>query len=274
MPANQYLSAWSSDDNRPSTVTIGLLILIGVGLLAHPIYLWPHYNQTPYSMTNVDRVTGETPPEDAVIAYAGLPADAQRAFDDARRGEFRTLWSGEDDRAISALASHRYIRSEGDYYQYSFTHGDVPWVHVGLARGLMTTVGGFLIVLGGLMGYSGTWRPVTPLWSLLVPVGVAIGLVATQAYDVVYSGAGGTLPLPHDLISFLPVMTLFLGAGSVMRRQGTTVVLSLGGVGIVLLIGGAVITDAPPVVPVILVCMLAVAGAPWLALGYMLSSPE
>lgn len=272
--ATRMLPTWSSGDGVPSPLAIGLLVLLGASLLIHPVVLWPHYRQTPYAMSDVERVTGEALPEDATIEYGALPAEAQRAFDDARRGESRTLWGGEDDRAIGALANRRYIRYDGEYYEYAFTHGDVLWFPVGLVRGLLTTVGALLLVMGGLLGYSGTWRPVTPVRSLWVPVGVTLGLVATQTYDLLYGGAGGSLPLPHGLLSLLPMTTLFLGVGSVYRSRGPAVVLSLAAMGTVLLLGGAVITDAPPVVPVVIGGVLVVGGAPWLVLGYVLSNPE
>lgn len=271
MASNRRLTV--PDDGRPGIVPVGFVVLLGLCLLAHPLYLWPHYGQTPYAMMNVEPVTGETPPADAVIEYDALPAEARDAFDASRRDEFRTLWSGEDDRAIHALESHRYVRYDGTYYGYSFTHGDVMDLFAGLARALLTAVGVFLIAFGGLALRSGTWRPLTPLRSLWVPV-VALGVVGTQAYDVLYSWAGGSLPVPNTLVGFTPIAASLVVVGSAVRTRGERSMLPMAGVGILVLVGGAVVTGAPVVVPIIVGVTLTVGGAPWAALGYWSTGPK
>lgn len=274
MEWNRRLSTQLSGDDGPGVVSVGILVLLGLCLLAHPLYLWPQYGQTPYSVLNVEPVAGETPPADAVIEYGTLPAEAREAFDASRRDEFRTLWSGEDDRAIRVLESHRFVRYEGTYYEYSFSHGDVMDVFAGPVRGLLTAGGAFLIVFGGFALGSGTWRPFTPFRSLWVPVLVTLGIVGTQAYDVLYSGIGGSLPLPNTLVSFVPVAASFVGVGSVARLRGERSLLPVAGFGVLLLGSGAIITGAPPVVPLVLGVVLTVGGAPWAALGYWLTSSE
>lgn len=263
-----------STGDRPSHAAVAVLILVGVAVLAHPLYLWPHYQQVPYSMHGVEQVSGETPADGSVVPYADLPETARSAFEAALDGEYLLLWSGEVDRAVRVLRDHRFIRHDGAIYRFSLTHGDRSELFTGLVRGLLTAAGAFLIAFGALVGYAGSWRPLTPVRALFVFVVVVVGLVATSAYDVVYSGVRGSVWPPPGLAVFVHVGVPLLPAGSVLRRRG---VASLGrwiGLGSVLMVGGTIVTGAPPVVPAALAVIVGISGAPWLLLGYVLTASE
>lgn len=277
-----------SPDDSPNASVVGILVLLGLLLLAHPLYLYPHYNQTPYGMQGVTKVTGETPPESAVIAYAALPPEAQQAFDATRRGEFHTLYDIEHAKAVETLQQYEYIRFDGAVYRYSFTHIDKGASFAGLVRGLLTSLGTFLVILGGLVHYAGTWEPLTPLRSLWFPVGAVLGLVGTQLYDVWYVGITGALPLPNSLSALIPVAVLFLTVGSLVRRSGRAVLYAVAGVsavGVAVYAGYIHFVTPPPLgntSPIVAAIRFAlflgliftVGTAPWYGLGYLLTKPD
>ena len=264
-----------SDDARSHLIAVGLVALVGLSLVAHPLYLFPHFGQVQYDIGDVEPETESTPAAETVIDYATLSPHAQNVFDAARRGEQRALWSGEDDDAIRALESHRYVRHQGTYYEYTLRHTDNPGLLEELIRGGLSALGAFLVVLSGLVLYAGTWRPLTPRRSLWLPIGVVGAIVAMQAYDVLYSGAGGSLPYPKDFRSILPLAALFLAAGSVWKQRGARAVLSLGGGGAVLLVfAQVVVLGAPLVVPLLYAGFSTIGGLPVLVVGYWLTAPE
>jgi len=269
--ANQRTSGSGPGESSLHLGVVALVVLLGAGLLAHPLYLWPQHGQTPYAPTNVQQVSGDSLDQSAVVAYENLPQGARESFDAARNDEYEPLWSGEDDRAIDVLQANRYVQYRGTYYEYGLTHGDSSTAYADLVRGLLTALGAFLVTLGALAGHARTWRALSPLRSLLFVSTTLVALVATQTYDVVCSGASGALPLPNAFPSLFPVLMGFLGVGSLVRTRGRQSLGPVAGVGIVTLVAGAIAFDAPAVVPLILGGGLTVAGAPWIALGYALT---
>lgn len=261
-----------SDRSNLRLGAVALVILVGMGLLMHPLYLWPHYNQTPYTPANIQQVSGDTLDQSAVIEYESLPQAAQESFDAARNDGREPLWSGEDDRAIAVMQNHRFVQYQGKAYEYTLVHSDSASWYMSVLRGVLTALGVFLVTWGSLAAYSKTWRALSPIRSLLFVAMAFIALVATQTYDVVYSGASGQLPLPNTVISLLPLVMAFLGVGAVVRSRGGRSLLPVAGISIAALVVGAVVFNAPPVVPLILGIMLIVAGTPWMLAGYALTS--
>lgn len=258
-----------SDESSPSLGSVALVVLLGVGMLGHPLYLWPQYNQTLYTLGNVQPVSGDSIDHSSVIEYQTLPETAQRSFTAARNGDRKRLWSGDNDQAIDTLQDHQYVLYQGTYYAYDFTHHDGVSTYTGLFRGLLTAIGVFLVTFGSLVAYSNSWRPISPLRSLLFVSFATAALVATQIYDVLYSGASGQLPLPNNFLSLIPVVMAFLGAGSLVRRRGRSSVVPVAAIAISILIIAALIFNTPPVVPLLIGLILTGAGIPWMALGYV-----
>lgn len=256
-------------EGRPSALAVGVLVGVGLLLLAHPLYLMPHAGQTAYVLSDVDPVADTS--SETSVAYRDLSPAARVAFDEARAGGSETLWSGEDAAAIDQFETHESVRHQGTSYQYRFSHADRVRPFGGLLRGLLTALGGACVVVGALVGYAGRWRPLTPLRALWLPVVVAFGLSATRAYDVWYSGASGSVGLPNSPVALVPVTGAFLCVGSLVRRRGTAVLLPACAVGLGVLGVGAVVTGAPPVVPLIVGVASVVGGAPWVVLGYWLT---
>lgn len=272
MTVQRPASGPDPDESNLRLGVVALVVLLGVGILAHPLYLWPHYNQTPYSPGNVQQVPGDSLDQSTVIEYENAPRAAQESFDAARNGEYVPLWSGEEDQAITVLQNHRYVQYQGAYYEYDVVHADIPRLYTGLSRGLLTALGVFLVTWGLLAGYAQTWKPLSPVRTLLFVAVATVALVATQTYDVVYSGAAGQLPVPTSFLSLIPIGMGFLGVGSVAQRRGRRSLLPVAGISVVTLVLGAVVFSAPPVVPLIFGIMLIVAGTPWMMLGYALTT--
>lgn len=155
-------------------------------------------------------------------------------------------------------------------------------------RGLLTTIGAILVVLGLMIHRTRRWRPVTPFGSLWFPVGSAIALAGTQFYDVMYLGVGNALPLPVNITALLPILVLFFTVGSLTRQRGRTVLFWAVGLGGVLLIIYSVyihfvtlppLGDTSPLVAparfvLFFSLVFSIAAAPWYWLGYELTSAD
>lgn len=249
-----------------------LVALLGGILLLHPLYLFPHYNQTSYQVAEVREVENGAFDDGKVIEYDSLSPEAKKAFDAGRRSDTYNLWTGEDDRAIRMLRENQYIRYQEQHHQYSLRHMDSAPPFLGVARGLLTAIGSTLVVLSGLMWQSDGEKPIAPVRSLYIPVGITTGIIAMHSYDVLFSGAGGALPLPNSLVDFVPVFSVYATAGSIIKRYGTEYVPHLTGIGLIALSGGAIVADTPFVVPLLLGVVSVFGGAPWAVLGYRLTA--
>lgn len=140
-------------------IAAGLLI-VGLGLLAVAGFVWvdndlAHYGQSTYVITGPEGSELEpesTVPENAtVIAYSDMPRKAQAAFDKAHQGEGMVLWQKDDQRAVEAISSGKYVEYQGEYYQIVILVGHRSqryWVQ-GLVK--FIAAGGIGLVL---IGYS------------------------------------------------------------------------------------------------------------------------
>jgi|GEM_PF-5911491 len=271
MPASQALRSRLTTAGGPSPVAVAVLVLLGLAMLAHPLVLFPHFGQTPYSVGAVERVNGGAVEQDAVVDYADLPAAAKSAFDGARSGPSAMLWSGDDERAVDVLIDHQYVQQDGRYYEYGLLVGHNPvWSEL-LVRLLLTVAGSVLVTFGGLVAATGRWRPLTPLRTLPVLAAVVLGVSGMHAYDVVVSGARGSIPQSLAPFGFLLLPVAVLGVGSLVRQRGWRVLKPVVAVGVVALAAGAVVRGDPVAAPLALAAYVAIVGAPWLALGYWLT---
>jgi len=274
MPASQSLRFRLTTASGPNPFAVAAVVCLGLAVLAHPFVLFPHFGQTPYGMVSVEAVDAGAVEEGSIVDYADLPAAAKESFDGAGRGEYRTLWTGDDERALATLQAHQYVQKNGRYYEYSLVHGDRSQLVPLVVRLLLTVVGSVLVTLGALVAVTGTWRPLTPLRTPLIVAAVLLGLSGMHAYDVVVSGAGGSIrpPLvPFGVVS-LPVAAL--AVGSLVRLRGHGILKAVVAVGVAALAAGTVVLGEPVVAPLALAAYVAVAGAPSLALGYWLTDDE
>jgi len=136
-----------SDRNHRQVLVAGLFVLLGLGIVAHPLYLWPHYGQVGYALDikQIDEVPASS------IEYDVVPPDAQAVFDQAIAGEESVLWSGEDDRAIEFYWDRPAIHYGGAYYRATLLHGDSGDFIQPLLRWFLTAAGVFFIVFGGFV---------------------------------------------------------------------------------------------------------------------------
>lgn len=275
MPPDASESSTPSERSKTSFSTRAVLVALvvaGVVLVAHPLYLFPHHAQTPYAVGGVERVDATTATDEETVAYDALPPAARESFDAARDDEWVSLWTGEDDRAIDVLDAHQFVRQGDRYYRYSVGHSDDVGFLDGVLRVVLTSTGGLLLALAVLFSSTWTWPPLTPRGSLVVVGTVALALFATQAYDVLYSGAYG------DVTDAFP--TAFagvfgaLGVGSLVHRRGTGFLRPLAAGGVLAIVVGSVATGAHPVVPVAAAAFALVVGGPLAALGYALTVPD
>lgn len=254
-------------------LTAGLLVLLGLVLIAHPLYLWPHYGQTNVGVYS-EEVTD--PPAD-FVAFEQLPPGAQSVVQAEVANGGQVLWTGEDDRVIDALDDGVIVRYQDTYYQVILTYGHGGGFIPVLLRWLLTAASAFLIVYGGLVLHTGTWRPFTPLRSLLAPVTVTLGFLATAYYDVTFSGVSGSFftvtgGLPGlSLIEVIPITSLFLAVGSAAAIHGVrSRLVRIGTVGALVLVLARYV-PTHPVALLVLVLYTAIGGLPWLGLGYRLT---
>lgn len=265
---------WLPDGDHRQGLVAGLVILVGLALLAHPLYLWPHYGQTSVGV-HIEELS--EPPETAV-EFDRLPPEARSAVRQEVAGGTTVLWTGDDDQAIEALDGGVNVRYRGMYYRVLLTYGHGGDFVPVLLRWMLTAAAAFLVAYGVLVQYAGSWRPLTPVRSLWVPVAVTGGFLATAWYDVTLSGVAGSFlsitgGLPGlDLIEIIPITSVFLAVGSGMARHGQRAAAG-GAVGVLLLVF-ARFGSFHPVAMLALTAYTAVGGAPWLALGLRLTEAD
>lgn len=192
-----------------------LLAVLGLAVLAHPLYLFEHHGQTSVFVHEIDEL-GSAPPGDAV-AYADLPPEAQRAVDAALNGEPSLLWHGDHDAAIDALEGGRYLERHGTYYEYDVAHRGGLRTGFGTAfRVLLTGLGSLALVAGALAARTDSLRPLTPRSALAVPVVAGVAVAATNYYDLAFSGASESYLSVAE--AFGPVALLGVAVGAAIRR--------------------------------------------------------
>lgn len=193
-----------------------LLALVGLALLAHPLYLFPHHGQSSVFVHQFEE-RGTERPGGEVVAYDDLPPAAQEVIDAAQAGESPLLWQGDDERAVDALENAEYLERGGTYYAYDLAHrgGLVTGFGTSL-RVLLTGLGSLALVAGVLASRTESFRPLAPRPALAVPAVAAVAVAATNAYDVALSGASGTYVMAAEV--FGPVAFLGVACASALRR--------------------------------------------------------
>lgn len=262
----------SPGGNQRQVLIAGFILLVGLAVLVHPLYLWPHYGQTRVGV-HLEELS-ETP--ETFIDFERLPPEARTAFRQEIVGETTVLWTGDDDRAIDALDGAT-VRYQGVYYRVILTYGHGSDFVPVLLRWMLTAAGAFFVVYGGLILYTDSWRPLTPIRSLWIPAAVTGSFLATAWYDVTFSGVSGSVlsitgGLPGlDLIEIIPITSLFLAVGSEIALQGRRSRIALGSALGILLLVFARFGSLHPVAVIALTVYTAIGSAPWLALGHRLT---
>lgn len=209
-----------------------LLVIVGLAVLAHPLYLFAHHGQTSAFVHQIDEMDGE-PVADDIVAYAELPPDAQGAVDAALNGESSTLWRGDHDAAIEALRGAEYVERGGTYYRYDLAYRGGLSTGVGTsARVFLTALGSLALVVGVLVARTESYLPLSPRGSLAVPGVAAVAVAATNAYDVALSGASEGYLMPAEI--FGPIALLGVAFGAAMRRNDWRAVGAACALGVVL----------------------------------------
>jgi len=193
-----------------------LLVVLGLAVLAHPLYLFAHHGQTSVFVHQIDAIEGEPITDDAV-AYDDLPPRARDAIDAAIDGESSTLWRGDHDAAIETLQDAEYVRRDGTYYRYDIAQRGGLTTGIGTAaRTFLTAAGSLALVTGAFVARTGSLLPLSPRRTLAVPVVAAVAVAATNAYDVALSGASKAYLMPAE--AFGPIALLGLAVGAGLRR--------------------------------------------------------
>lgn len=249
-----------------------VLTLVGLLVVAHPLYLFPHHGENLHHLSKVEAV-GDTPPGEETVAYEELPPVAQDRFEAELDGHSDGVWSGEHAAAYEAFSSHEYVRYEGDYYQYQFRSAGRLDGAGAIFRMVLSTLGVIALVVGVFVARTGRFRPLTPLRALWIPVGVFVALVATEFYDVTFGGAHE----PQSYVHLQAMAAAFVSAsvvGSAVRvRRSLWPLLPVA----LLVVAGtafAVASDDASAVGGGLFAFVLVT-SPWYALGYGLTAlPE
>ncbi|WP_134670701.1 hypothetical protein [Halorussus marinus] len=208
-----------------------LLVVVGLAVLAHPVYLFANHGQASAFVHQIDEVQGEPITDDAV-AYADLPPRARRSIDAALNGESSTLWRGDHDAAIEALRDAEYVEREGTYYRYYLAyHGGLLTGIETAARVFLTGVGSLALVAGASVARTGRLVPLSPRRALAVPVVAAVAVAATNVYDVALSGASAAYLLPAE--AFGPIALFGVAAGAALRRDDWRALGATVGLGVV-----------------------------------------
>lgn len=259
---------------RIRTIAAVFLVLLGLGLMTHPLYAWPHYGEESYPLFAEE--LSDRP--DQYVEFEALPAEihpkVRAAIDE---GEVR-VWSGEDAAAYDTLQDMDLIddrvqvRYRGSYYRLGMYYTtDADFVS-GFLRWLLTAGAAFLVLYGVMVHRGGSWRPFTPRRSLWLPALVTVSFYATNAYDVTYGGTGGSvLAIRPGLLNLIPIATLFfVVASEVLVNGASSRRLKFSGAGAAL-VGVGSLTVIHPAAFVAMFSSLVVFGLPWFAFGYALT---
>lgn len=61
----------------------------------------------------------------AIIEYTQLPPEARASFDAAHEeNSIHQVWESEDPEAVQSIIDHRYVRKDGQLFEYGVVHGD------------------------------------------------------------------------------------------------------------------------------------------------------
>ncbi|WP_435365384.1 hypothetical protein [Haloarchaeobius sp. DYHT-AS-18] len=126
------------------------LVALVIGLLAasHPLYLDVHPGESKV-FVDVDRTEREVA-EDEVVNFTDLPPRAQAAVETAGVDGEASLWVGSDADAIEPLATHDYLRWEGELYRVRVIPREGLFDRVDtIVSPLVALVGVLLAIIGG-----------------------------------------------------------------------------------------------------------------------------
>lgn len=190
-----------------------LLLVVAVGVLAHPLYLWPHYGETPYFAYSspADEVDG------TVVDYASLSPEARAVFDESLDGQTDYLYESEDSAAIETFEDVHYVRKDGTVYEIWLAHVDDNWLLGPLVRLPLSLLGGLLAVVG-----LRRLRPDTFGSRLWYVGGAALGLGSLVVLDAFVSGSGSAaigLVVLFPAVGILLVVAAGIVAGQALHRQ-------------------------------------------------------
>ncbi|WP_435334503.1 hypothetical protein [Haloarchaeobius sp. TZWWS8] len=93
-------------------------LLVGLAVAAHPLYLdvKPGETKVYLDVDPASAAVGEVDDE-RVVNFTDLPRRAQTAVEAAAETGDASLWLGTDSAAVDALASHDYVRWDGQLYR-------------------------------------------------------------------------------------------------------------------------------------------------------------
>jgi len=255
--------------------SVGLVLtLVGLLVVTHPLYLFPHHGENLYHLSAIETV-GDTPPGEETVAYEDLPPVAQDRFEAELDGHSDGVWTGDHAATYETLSDHEYVEYGGDYYRYQFRSADnFGSSLIGILRMVLSTLGVIALVVGVFAARTECFRPLTPRRTLWIPVGAFAALVGTEYYDVVVGGAFE----PPSYVHLQAMVAAFVAAsvvGSAVKRGRTRLALLpvavLVGVGIAAVVAGGQSASAVGRGAFVLA---AIAG-PWYGIGYGLTArPE
>ncbi len=249
--------------DRSTLVPVVLAVVGAVALLAATALLFqPHYGQAAYDF-GVERVE-EVPANAEPVAFEDLPSGAQEAFLRGASSDGRaTLWVEDLDAnaTVSALRAAGYVKYDGG--TYAVARVDVDRFDLGPAVGrVLAVLSVTLLTVAGLMAYTESDRPLTPLRALWVPLAPVLVTAAIAAYDVYVAP-----PKSADLPILLAASTWVVPG--VYLRRGAFGFAAAAGV-------GAFAVDALLTRPdgAVAVAGIVAYGVPWALLGATLAAPS
>lgn len=135
-----------------------LLALLGVSLLANPVYLsFPSGEKLHPTFEEVDGSTCRS-----TVAYSDLPPRARHSFDITSHGDMPnfsdTLYTGTHPAAVEAFREHDCVSRDGSYFDVYLIHRDSFFPDpMTLVSPVLSGVGG-LVLLGAVALFVEEWR--------------------------------------------------------------------------------------------------------------------
>lgn len=269
--------------DRPGRIAL-VLVLLGVAGVASPLAVYEPHERHYFVDTDPEGVAS-LPAGATAVDYEDLPEGEQRAVPEVSGGQIDyfghtgsppergDVFSATEWRRSDGLGASDYVAHQGRYHRIETrTFTATPRFPGGRIVALRATgLGAVALVVGGLVLWTRSLRPLTPARAALLPVAVAGAGVVYVAVDSATLGGGsdGVLSLPMGGLTAVVASAAVLGSAVARRNRPVA-----GGYA-VLFAAYVVVGLAPHRAPLANQLALVVANcAPFFVLGYLLTDGE
>lgn len=200
---------------RKRNILFIAVLIVTLGVLAHPFYMSPHAAQTAYTLQVDESVSSQ--PNGTGVAYDSLSDDTRSVFDEARQSDGQRATVYDPSPAMEELERYDYIEHEDQYYTYSLEGKDMATGMGELFRNLISGLAGLLLAISSLAWFRQEKPRPTTSYLLIAISGSALGAFTVQLHDNLFTPANISLWPPHIGISMFLIAFLLICWATVAR---------------------------------------------------------